>query len=74
MEIIAFIVMGGVIVYQGVMNYLQHRQIQTLINKVMSRDYQDYTTNEAYLGQKRVPSKEEIMEELMRAEEGLPVS
>jgi len=74
MEIVALIAMGALLIYQGVMNYLQHRQLQTLINKIMSRNYQDYATQEMYLGQKRAPSKDEIVDELMRREEGLPVS
>ena len=70
---VTFIVMGAVIVYQGVMNYLQHKQIQTLVDKVMSRDYQDYVTNQAYLT-KKAPSAEDIAQELMSQDLGMPVS
>jgi hypothetical protein len=49
MELLAFIAMGALLIYQGIMNYLQHKQIQTLLDKFMSRDYTQYATNKSYI-------------------------
>ena len=50
-ELILPIILGIIIVYQGVMNYLQHKQVQTLIDKVMSRDYTQYTLGQSHMNQ-----------------------
>jgi len=75
MDLVLIGTLMAVIIYQGVMNHLQHRQIQTLINKVMSRDYTDYTTNQAYqMKAKIAPTLEEAVEEYRNRETYLPVT
>ena len=53
MTIIVLVSMGALLVYQGVMNYLDKRQWdkerQQLLDKLMSRNYENYTMGKSYL-------------------------
>lgn len=64
MELFIAIVLGGVIIFLGILNYVQgerhHKERQellaqwdkerkALVNRLMSKDFKDYTVSKSYL-------------------------
>lgn len=82
MDLVVIIVMGAVILYQGITNYLEKqrhdKKEDDLLNRVMSRDYTDYTTNQVYTtnaNRKQEPTLEEMADRYIKMEEqGIPVT
>ena len=76
----AFIIMGLVVVYQGIVNYLERKNHDKkeleLINRLMSRDYTDYVNNRVYMkNANSTPSPQADLDALlkMEAQENWPV-
>lgn len=83
MDLTAIIVLGLVILYLGVMNYMDREKYNNkeseLLNRLMAKDYTDYTTNQVYsqqhIQQNVEPSIEAIADEMLKREsQGLSVS
>ena len=81
MDLLVIIVLGAVILYQGIVNYLEKerhdKKEAEMLNRIMSKDYTDYTTNEVYKlnASREAKSPEVTLDDLLRAEtqENFPV-
>ena len=82
MDLTIIIVLGLVILYLGAMNYIDreryHKKESELLNRLMAKDYTDYTTNQVYsqqhIQQNTEQSIEAIADEMLKREmQGLPV-
>jgi hypothetical protein len=72
MDLVTTIALGSIIVYQGITNYIEKRKSskieQDLLNRLMSKDFGDYSVGSMNLDYK--PSKENIkLEEEIRLQE-----
>lgn len=82
MDLVLVIVMGAVILYQGATNYLEKKRHDEkeaeLLNRLMARDYTDYTSNAVYkINANKKPEKslEDLADDYLRmeAQEGIPI-
>jgi len=79
MNLLVVIVLGAVIIYQGITNYIERKDFlakeNDLLDRVMSKDYSDYATNLKLMTEEDNVNAEDVVKELLEREaQGLPVS
>ena len=82
MELVALITMGSIILFLGILNIVQlkdfrkerkeaNKEKQELINKLMSRNFTEYSSGYSYMNppEESAPTEEDLVYEAMRKEE-----